>query len=75
VLEFKYLLGTNKGVPPCSGYNNTIFDVCVMYVGRSADLLQTAVLEVIKSPEHGQPVKELCSIGLGRQGSKRTLQT
>jgi hypothetical protein len=44
-----------------------------MYVGRSADLLQTAVLEVIKSPEHGQPVKELCSIGLGRQGSKSTL--
>ena len=38
------------------------------YITRSADLLQAAVLEVMTSPDHGQPVKEICSIGLGREG-------
>jgi len=36
------------------------------YITRSADLLQAAVLEVMTSPDHGQLVKEVSSIGLGR---------
>ena len=40
------------------------------YIGRSADILEAAVLEVMTSPDHGQAVKELCSIGLGREDKR-----
>jgi hypothetical protein len=39
------------------------------YVSRSSEVLQDAVLEVVHSKEHSQPVKLLCGVALGRVGA------
>ena len=42
------------------------------YVSRSSDLIQEAVMEVIRSPDHSWQVKVLCGAALGRVGSLHT---
>lgn len=39
------------------------------YVSRSSDIIQDAVMEVVRSPEHSWQVKILCAGALGRVGS------
>ena len=45
------------------------------YVSRSSEVIQDAVLEVLRSSEHGWKVKGLCGLALGRVGSLHTNYT
>ena len=45
------------------------------YVSRSSDLIQDAVMEVVRSQEHSWNVKVLCGTALGRLGSLHTNYT
>ena len=42
------------------------------YVSRSGDLIQDAVMEVVRSQEHSWNVKVICGTALGRLGSLHT---
>ena len=45
------------------------------YVSRSSDLIQDAVMEVVRSQEHSWNVKVICGTALGRLGSLHTNYT
>ena len=42
------------------------------YVSRSSDLIQDAVMEVVRSAEHSWQVKVVCGVSLGRVGALHT---